>query len=104
MLEQELHILGQTIDVFTVGTWAAAGLLIGLLFVVGQRPMGLIGDIILGIFGGFLFGFLGVILKFDFADYMPASTGEYAPRIASFLAALLGGLTLLVLIRLIKRN
>lgn len=101
-----MTILGQTIDLITIGIWAAAGVVLGAVFLVGRRPLGFIGDVVLGIIGGFLAGFAGVKLGFDFANYIPADmvSVDNAARISSFITALIGALVLLILIRLIKRN
>ncbi len=103
----EFTILGHTFDALNVGTWALAGLVLAVLFVGGKRPLGFIGDIIMGVIGGFLAGFLGQRIGFDFAEQIATSGGlesSTAGYLSSFISGLLGALVLLILLRVFVRR
>jgi uncharacterized membrane protein YeaQ/YmgE (transglycosylase-associated protein family) len=99
-------------DVNTIGVWAGAGFLLGLIM-IGRRPLGLIGDLLLGIIGGAAGGW-----AFNYFDEsVPAiDLGQYAQRVASslseqsagyigaFAEAFIGAFVLLILARLFVRR
>ncbi|MEO1038957.1 MAG: GlsB/YeaQ/YmgE family stress response membrane protein [Pseudomonadota bacterium] len=82
-------------DLMGLIIWLLIGLAAGYLAGVvmkGQRPFGLIGDLILGLLGAVVGGFLLGLLGF-------ASGG----LIASLVTAFIGAVVLIFLVRLIKR-
>jgi uncharacterized membrane protein YeaQ/YmgE (transglycosylase-associated protein family) len=104
-------------DINTIGVWAGAGFLLGLIM-IGRRPLGLVGDLLLGIIGGVAGGW--AFNTFD--DRVPAiDLGPYvlnaaaglgvtsltevgAAYIGAFFEALIGALVLLIIVRLFVRR
>jgi uncharacterized membrane protein YeaQ/YmgE (transglycosylase-associated protein family) len=101
----------------TVFVWVGAGFLLGLIM-IGRRPLGLIGDLLLGIIGGVAGGwvflkFAGGLPALDLAAHVTnlatrvgvtSLTETSAGYIGAFLEALIGALLLLILTRLFVRR
>jgi uncharacterized membrane protein YeaQ/YmgE (transglycosylase-associated protein family) len=105
-----MDILGVSADYTTLAIWAGAGIVAGALL-LGRRPLGFIGDLIVGILGGALGGwgadYAAANLGFDantmVEGWVPESYASYAPYVSTFATAFVGALVLLIIIRLLKR-
>ena len=111
------------IPLITLITWAAAGAVAGLLL-MGRRPIGLLGDIVIGVLGGFLGGWARVrvpnfiaglventspetaaqIRNFHFRDQIGGVSPEIAEHVGNFIIALLGAMVVLALLRSVMRK
>jgi uncharacterized membrane protein YeaQ/YmgE (transglycosylase-associated protein family) len=98
------------VSAITAGIWAGAGFVLGLIM-VGRRPLGLFGDILLGLIGGVGAGwalnrFGGEML--DLGKYerqiAPSLSEVNAGYIGAFAESFIGALVLLLLIRLFIRR
>jgi uncharacterized membrane protein YeaQ/YmgE (transglycosylase-associated protein family) len=101
----------------TVFVWVGAGFLLGLIM-IGRRPLGLLGDLLLGVIGGVAGGwaflrFAGSVPAIDLSQYVSSLatrvgvtslTETGADYIGAFLEAFVGALVLLILTRLFVRR
>ena len=94
-------------DPLTLGIWAGAGLVLSLVL-IGRRPLGLLGDIVLGVLGGIAGGWafnrFGVDLGVYATRVAPSLTVEATRHIGAFAEAFVGALALPVLARLLIRS
>lgn len=95
------------VDAATAGVWAGAGFLLGLIL-IGRRPLGLLGDLLLGIIGGIAGGFLFNRTGLDLDQYAtriaPSLGEENAAYVGAFAEAFIGALVLLILARVLIRR
>lgn len=91
------------VPAITLGIWFAAGLAAGVLL-MGRRPVGLLGDLVIGVLGGFLGGWATERLGVRFADYISGIDPNLANYIGEFLTALAGAIIVLIVLRLVIRR
>lgn len=87
----------------TLATWFAAGLVAGALL-LGRRPVGLLGDLVIGVLGGFLGGWVTQRFNIRLADYIGGVDPTIANYIGDFLTAVIGAVVVLLIIRVIIRR
>jgi uncharacterized membrane protein YeaQ/YmgE (transglycosylase-associated protein family) len=97
-----------TIDFFgiqgtTLAIWFAAGLVAGALL-LGRRPIGLLGDLVIGVIGGFLGGWVTQRTGIRLANYIGGVDPAIANYIGDFLTAVIGAIIVLLIIRLFIRR
>jgi uncharacterized membrane protein YeaQ/YmgE (transglycosylase-associated protein family) len=88
----------------TLAVWFAAGLVAGALL-MGRRPIGLLGDLIIGVIGGFLGGW--VTSRFPEArlsNYIGGVDPAIANYVGEFLTAVVGAIVVLLILRLLIRR
>ncbi len=92
------------IDVVTLGLWIIVGVLAGSLL-PGRRPLGLLGSMIGGVLGGLGAGY--VIKQYPSlnpAQYISGVDPTIQGWIGAFIAALVGAIVVLLLLRIIFRG
>ena len=90
------------IHVLTLAVWTIAGMLAGTLF--GGGGPGLIGRVILGVAGGLGGGWATQAFNVDLSQHVTGFPPGVSTHIVSFLTALIGALTLLILLRIFTRR
>lgn len=92
------------IPAMTLVIWFAAGLVAGMLL-MGRRPIGLLGDLIVGVLGGFLGGWATSKMGIRLADYIGGiDSEEIKAYLGSFLTALIGAVVVLLILRVLIRR
>ena len=111
------------IPLLTLIIWGLAGAVAGTLL-MGRRPIGLLGDLVIGVLGGLLGGWGRVkvpnwiadvvegsnpglaqsIRDFRFARHIGGVSPALAERIGDFLVALIGAIVVLLLLRMLIRR
>jgi uncharacterized membrane protein YeaQ/YmgE (transglycosylase-associated protein family) len=93
-----------SIPVVQLATWFAAGLAAGSLL-GGRRPVGLFGDLIVGVLGGFLGGWAADKTGIRLSDLFEGVMSQrLAGVVGEFLTALVGALIVLVILRIAIRR
>jgi uncharacterized membrane protein YeaQ/YmgE (transglycosylase-associated protein family) len=87
----------------TLATWFAAGLVAGALL-MGRRPVGLLGDLVIGVLGGFLGGWATQATGVRLADYIGGVDPTIASYIGDFLTAVIGAVVVLLVLRVVIRR
>lgn len=87
----------------TIALWFAAGAAAGTLL-MGKRPFGLLGDLVIGVLGGFLGGWATAKTGLRLERYISGIDDGLASTLAEFLTALIGAIVVLVIIRLVVRR
>jgi uncharacterized membrane protein YeaQ/YmgE (transglycosylase-associated protein family) len=87
----------------TLAIWAVAGLFAGAL-VKGRRPLGLLGDLVVGLLGGFLGGAVLEATGFSIADHIQRVPADLTNALAKFITALVGAIVVLVVLRFMIRR
>jgi uncharacterized membrane protein YeaQ/YmgE (transglycosylase-associated protein family) len=94
-------------DVLTLGVWAGAGFVLSLIL-IGRRPLGLAGDVLLGVAGGIGGGWAAKRFGIDLSVYAlqiaPSLSENAAGVIGAFAEAFVGALIPPVLARLVIRR
>ncbi len=106
-----MELLGVSADYTTLAIWAGAGVVAGALL-LGHRPLGFLGDLIVGILGGALGGwganYAAANYNFDanamIQGWVPEAASQYAGYISTFATAFVGALVLLIILRILKRG
>jgi uncharacterized membrane protein YeaQ/YmgE (transglycosylase-associated protein family) len=101
------------VDLIMAGIWLGAGFVLGLIM-VGRRPLGLFGDLVIGLIGGGASGYLfhrfgGTTIDAGqyvsmLAPSLDDANPNYPAYIGAFAEAFVGALVLLVLVRLFIRR
>jgi uncharacterized membrane protein YeaQ/YmgE (transglycosylase-associated protein family) len=87
----------------TLAIWFAAGLVAGTLL-MGRRPVGLLGDLIIGVIGGFLGGWATNRFNIRLADYIGGLDANLAAYLGEFLTAVIGAVVVLLILRILIRR
>ncbi len=87
----------------TLATWFAAGLVAGALL-MGRRPVGLLGDLVIGVLGGFLGGWVTQRFDIRLSNYIGGVDPNIANYIGDFLTAVIGAIVVLLVLRLVIRR
>ncbi|MGD2133193.1 MAG: hypothetical protein PVI23_10400 [Maricaulaceae bacterium] len=87
----------------TWGIWFAAGLVAGALL-MGRRPLGFLGDLIIGVAGGMLGGWATGKLGVRLANYIGGLDEPIRGYLGDFLTALAGAIIVLLVLRLLIRR
>lgn len=94
-------------DATTVGVWAGAGLILGVIL-IGRRPLGLFGDLLFGILGGVGGGWAFNKFNIDLGQYVTKVSDSLSENtvalVGAGLEAAVGALVLLILLRLLIRR
>lgn len=89
------------IEVVTLATWFAAGIVAGALF-MARRPVGFLGDMVVGVLGGLLGGWVTQVTGFRLANLIDGMEDDHLRTfIGDFLTAVAGAIVVLILIRLV---
>jgi uncharacterized membrane protein YeaQ/YmgE (transglycosylase-associated protein family) len=91
------------IPAFTLGLWLVAGLVAGALL-MGRRPLGLLGDLAVGLIGGFFGGWLMDRMDVKVSDYIDGVNNRIANQIGEFFTALVGAIIVLLILRVVIRR
>ncbi len=83
-----------------IGLWIAAGVLAGF-FVLGRRPLGILGDLIIGVIGGGVAGWVASKSDIMFADFIDGVDQSTARYIGEFVTALIGAFVVVLLVRVV---
>lgn len=85
--------------------WFAAGLVAGVLL-MGRRPIGFLGDLVVGVLGGFLGGWATTRFGFDLGRYIGGldDKPELKANLVEFLTALIGAIVVLLILRILIRR
>ena len=87
----------------TWAIWFAAGLVAGILL-MGRRPLGFLGDLVIGVAGGLLGGWATDYFDIRMADYIGGVDDPLRGYIGDFLTALIGAVILLIILRILIRR
>jgi uncharacterized membrane protein YeaQ/YmgE (transglycosylase-associated protein family) len=87
----------------TLAIWFAAGLVAGALL-MGRRPVGLLGDLIIGVIGGFIGGWVTSRTGVRLSDYIGGVDPTIANYAGEFLTAVVGAAVVLLILRLLIRR
>ena len=94
-------------DLTTLAIWAGAGFVLSLIL-IGRRPLGLLGDILLGVLGGigggWAFQRFGVDLGAYAAQIAESLSADATRHIGSFAEAFVGALVPTLLARIFIRS
>jgi len=92
------------IPAVTLIIWCSAGLVAGMLL-MGRRPIGLLGDLIVGVLGGFLAGWVVSKTGFDLGQYISGiESAALKGYLVAFLTALIGAVVVLIILRVLIRR
>jgi len=95
------------VDATTAGVWLGAGVIVALIM-IGRRPLGLFGDLLISILGavagGWASGRFGLDLGPQAMRIAPSLTETNAAYVGAFAEAFIGALVLLVVARLVIRR
>ncbi len=93
------------IELTTLLTWFAAGIVAGILL-MGRRPVGFLGDMVIGVLGGLLGGWVTQATGFRLSELIGGMDDNPGLRdfIGNFLTAVVGAIVVLILLRLIIRK
>lgn len=86
-----------------LATWFAAGLVAGALL-MGRRPVGLLGDLVIGVLGGLIGGWATRRFGLDLSQYIGGVDANLARYIGDFLTAVIGAIVVLLVIRIVIRR
>lgn len=104
-LNQYAAYLG--VDAITAAVWIGTGFVLGLIM-VGKRPLGLLGDLVVGILGAVGSGWGFIQADIDLGDYAaqvaPTLSEPNAGYVGAAAEAFIGALVILILLRLVIRR
>ncbi len=91
------------IEVTTLATWFAAGIVASFLL-MGRRPIGRLGDMIVGVLGGLLGGWASETTGVKLSSLISGLDDGARTLVGEFLTAVAGAIVVLLILRVLLRR
>jgi uncharacterized membrane protein YeaQ/YmgE (transglycosylase-associated protein family) len=92
------------VDVLTLTTWFLAGLVASMLL-MGRRPIGRLGDMVVGVVGGLLGGWVSETTGWRLSSLITGvRNDDLRDFVGEFLTAVAGAIVVLLILRILLRR